>query len=52
MKKSADVLATVNIPNTGGWQNFQTETAYVQLTAGVQTLRIHAVDGGFNINLV
>jgi len=50
LKKSADVLATVNIPNTGGWQNFQTETAYVQLTAGVQTLRIHAVDGGFNIN--
>ena len=44
------VLANVVVPNTGGWQNWQTVTANVTLAAGVQTIRVHSVTGGWNIN--
>ena len=44
------VLATVVVPNTGGWQNWQTVTANVTLAAGVQTIRVHSVTSGWNFN--
>ncbi len=46
------VLTTVTIPNTGGWQTWQTAAATVNLSAGSQTLRIYAVTNGWNINWV
>ena len=49
-KADGSVLATVSLPNTGGWQTWQTVTAQVSLTAGSQTLRIHALTNGWNIN--
>jgi endoglucanase len=49
---SGTSLATVNFPNTGGWQTWQTISASVTLPAGQQTLRIYTVNsgGGWNIN--
>jgi len=35
-----DVSGPMNIPNTGGWQNWVTVEAPVTLAAGVQTLRL------------
>jgi len=46
------VLATNTIPNTGGWDTWQTITTVVPLTAGVQTLRVYANAGGWNLNWI
>jgi len=43
-------LSTTNIPNTGGWQTWTTVSTTVSLTAGVQTIRLTAASGGWNIN--
>ena len=52
LKKGTDILATTSVPNTGGWQNWQTITADVKLTAGKQTLRVYANGGDFNLNWI
>ena len=44
------VLATTSVPNTGGWQNWQTVTATVSLSSGNQTLQVYASGGGWNLN--
>jgi len=46
------VLATANVPNTGGWQNWATVSVSASLGAGAQTLRLYAVTTGFNVNWV
>ncbi len=43
-------LKTVEVPRTGGLQNWQTMTATVHLTAGEQTLRLFVVKGNWNLN--
>jgi endoglucanase len=50
--KSSDgtVLATVAIPNTGGWQNWQTVSANISLAAGTQTIRVYSASNGWNFN--
>jgi hypothetical protein len=51
IKNSAGtVLATVTVPNTGGYQNWQTVTATITLPAGSQTLRIYSSSNGWNFN--
>ena len=51
IKNSAGtVLATVSIPNTGGWQNWQTVSANISLAAGVQTIRVYSTSNGWNFN--
>jgi endoglucanase len=50
VKSGSTVLATVSIPNTGGWQNWTTITTTVNLTAGSQTIRLQATGTGWNIN--
>jgi len=51
LQKSGTTLATINVPNTGGWQSWQTLTATgVSLTAGSQTLRVRASTAGWNLN--
>jgi endoglucanase Acf2 len=52
LRSGATVRATANIAATGGWQTYTTLTATASLTAGTQTLRIHAATGGFNINWI
>jgi endoglucanase len=48
---SGSVLATVNLPNTGGFQNWQTVSASINIPAGTQTLRVQSTSGvGWNIN--
>ncbi|HEY4290856.1 MAG TPA: carbohydrate-binding protein [Puia sp.] len=50
-KTDGTVLSTVKVPNTGGYQSWQTVTATVTLAAGVQTLRIKSVASPiWNIN--
>ncbi|MCX6180336.1 MAG: carbohydrate-binding protein [Bacteroidetes bacterium] len=44
------VYGTINLPNTGGWQTWQTVSAVVQLNAGVQELVVGSATGGFNVN--
>ncbi|WP_165823907.1 carbohydrate-binding protein [Pseudochryseolinea flava] len=53
LRNGATVLATVNVPNTGGGQNWSTTTAQnVTLPSGNITLRVHVVTGGFNFNWI
>ncbi len=45
------VIATIAIPNTGGFQAWQTVTIpNVSLVAGNKVMRIYAVSTGFNLN--
>ncbi len=47
----ANVSGTITVPNTGGWQTWQTVTkSNVSLTAGSHTLRLYIDNGGMNIN--
>lgn len=48
-KNGADV-GVVAVPNTGGWQNWQTVSITVNLQAGQQDLSIYVRKGGWNIN--
>jgi chitinase len=52
LRSGATTLTTTTVPNTGGWQNWQTVTATVNLSAGQQTLRVYAGGGGFNVNWI
>lgn len=46
----AVVLGQVNIPATGGWQNWRTVSHQVQLDAGTYNFGVFAPQGGWNIN--
>jgi hypothetical protein len=46
------VLRTVALPNTGGWQNWGTASATVDLPAGAIQLKVIARTSGFNLNTV
>jgi hypothetical protein len=46
-----DLTTTINVPNTGGWQTWETVTSSdFNLTAGVHTLRLFIESGNFNLN--
>jgi hypothetical protein len=48
---SGTVLASVNVPITGGFQSWQTKTVPLSLAAGTQTIRLQSTSGaGWNIN--
>jgi hypothetical protein len=40
----------INVPDTGGWQDWATTTATVTLPAGTQTLTVDQDNGGYNIH--
>ena len=46
----ADLSGPINIPTTGGWQDWTTVTANVTLSAGQQVLTFAQDNGGWNIN--
>ena len=49
----ADVTSNINIPNTGGWQNWQTVSVTTSsITAGQHFLRIYMDNGGLNLNYI
>ena len=46
-------IATVSVPNTTGWQTYQTVTVNTSsLTAGLHILRIYMDTDGFNLNSI
>jgi Carbohydrate binding module (family 6)/F5/8 type C domain/Right handed beta helix region len=45
-----NLTGNVNIPATGGWQNWTTVTVQLTLPAGQQTLVLAQDNGGWNIN--
>lgn len=50
LRSGSSTLASVEVPGTGGWQNWTTISTSVNLGAGNQTIRLHAASGGFNLN--
>ncbi|URZ00689.1 carbohydrate-binding protein [Clostridium felsineum] len=46
------VYGTVNVPSTGGWQNWQTISQTVTLNAGAQDIGIGVPKGGYNIEWI
>ena len=50
LSKSGADVGVVAVPNTGGWQNWQTVSITVNLQAGQQDLSIFVRKGGWNIN--
>jgi len=46
----SEVFATVNVPATGGWQNWQTVYVSVYFSAGSYDLGVKATQGGWNFN--
>jgi spore germination protein YaaH len=42
--------ATISVPNTGGWQTWQTVSTTASLTAGQKILRVYADAAGHNLN--
>lgn len=50
LTKNGTDVGVVTVPNTGGWQNWQTVTTSVYLTAGQQDLTVLVRKGGWNIN--
>jgi len=47
---SGNVLANVDVPQTGGWQTYTNVSTTAPLTAGSQIIRIYANRGSFNLN--
>lgn len=48
----AVVLGTANIPNTGGWQNWQTVSINANINAGTYNLGVFARTAGWNFNWI
>ena len=48
----SDVTGAVSVPNTGGWQKWQTIKANARLSAGKHVLRVVFVQGGFNFDWI
>lgn len=45
-------FASVSVPATGGWQNWQTVSQTVNINAGTYTFGLYAATGGWNINWI
>ncbi|MEJ7911572.1 MAG: carbohydrate-binding protein, partial [Chitinophagaceae bacterium] len=48
---SGSILDTIEVFDTGAWQNFLTKTVTLPLVSGTQTLRFQSIaEGGYNFN--
>ena len=52
LMNGADITGPIAIPNTGGWTTWQTISRTVNLSAGIQVLRLQVNTGSFNINWI
>jgi len=52
LNAGATVLGQVNIPNTGGWQNWTTVSHIVNINTGTYPFGLYATSGGWNINWI
>ncbi len=50
LKQGTTTLATYDIPATGGWQTFTTISQSINLTQGIQSVTLEAINGGWNLN--
>jgi hypothetical protein len=50
LRSGTNVLTTVDVATTGGWQSWATVNTTVTLAAGKQTLRVYASKADFNLN--
>jgi hypothetical protein len=51
IRSGSTILTTVALPNTGGFQSWQSvQSSPVSLSAGQQIIRIHSLSTGWNIN--
>ncbi|MGW9031722.1 carbohydrate-binding protein [Streptomyces sp. NPDC055722] len=48
--ESSAKLATVSVPDTGGWGTYQSVHVPVNLAAGEQTITVYCETGGFNLD--
>jgi aryl-phospho-beta-D-glucosidase BglC (GH1 family) len=48
--ESETELLSLDLPITGGWQQWENATSSITLTKGLQTLRMKVLKGGFNMN--
>jgi len=49
-QQNGQTLATTSLPNTGGWQNWVSVSTTVNLSAGIQSIRLVANANGWNID--
>ncbi len=52
LNAGSKVLGAVNVPSTGGWQNWTTVSHTVNVNAGTYKLGIYAAAGGWNLNWI
>jgi predicted alpha-1,6-mannanase (GH76 family) len=52
LNAGATVLGTIDIPSTGGWQNWTTVFHNVTVTAGTYNVGVFAQTGGWNLNWI
>jgi len=52
LNAGAIILGNVNIPNTGGWQNWQTVSQTVSVNAGTYNFGIFVQTSGVNLNWI
>lgn len=52
VNSGATILGELDIPNTGGWQNWTTISHTVSVNAGTYPFGIYAQSGGWNINWI
>jgi len=50
VRVNGTVLGTVTVPNTGGWQDYETVTINVDLPAGESSLQLYSLDNQWNLN--
>ena len=50
IQSNGTAIGTINLEATGGWQSWTTFSTTVNLAAGMQTIRLTALNGGWNIN--
>lgn len=52
VKINDELIDTVTVPATGGWQTWVTQSKIVTLPAGEHTLRLHSVGSAWNLNWI
>jgi beta-glucanase (GH16 family) len=52
LNSGSKVLGSLNVPATGGWQNWTTISHTVNVNAGTYKLGVYAVAGGWNLNWI
>ena len=52
LNAGSTVLGELSVPNTGGWQNWQTISQTVNINAGTYQFGLFSIIGGWNINWI